>query len=137
MSNKTIALIGGVLCIGGALFGGKLESIDLGQWVPERQGAPTAEVIDTDAQLRHTCAFMAAQLPDLEKIDSTNDVVDFVESGFTLAFTGATMPATVDVITEEIAKALKFGEESQAVTQAERVEVAKILARHAQGEAGG
>lgn len=124
-------MIAGLALAAVAVFAPRLEP--LGKLVSARQGAPAAEVgIDSETQLRAVCAVMAKRLPDLEKIDSTNDLVDFLEVGFAEAFTGTTQPPAINTIAEEISKALQFGETSKPITQAERVTAAEILAKHAE-----
>ena len=112
-------------------LGSMLRTDILGEINGTMPAVPGELVIDHDLQLRLVCAAMAERLPDNEKLDTTNRLVDYLDTAFGEAFVGTSSPLAIGVIREEIGKALKFGDTSQPITQAERVTAANILAKYA------
>lgn len=132
MTNTTRLIAAAVLAVV-AFAAPKLQTVDFAKWL-SAESAPVVAgelVIDQPLQLREVCRVMAAALPDLESIDSTNDLSEWVDGSISAAFAGVTMaPETalrVGELTTAIDAALKLAEASQAITQTERATVAGIL----------
>lgn len=131
MSN-TFKIFAAVALAVAAVFAPKLPSSNLGKLFQSQPVAVPGEVvIDHELQLRLVCAAMAERLPDNEKLNTTNRLVDYLDTAFGEAFVGTTSPVAIGAIREEIVKALEFGDTSKPITQAERVTAANILAKYA------
>lgn len=129
--TTTTRIIAAAALAAASIAAPKLASIDFSKLASLGQSAPAGQVvIDQAVQLREVCALVAIDLPDLEVIDSTNDVVDYLNAVFAKSFRGTTidMPTAQKIgeITSKIETAIGFANESKPVTQAERVLAAGI-----------